>query len=67
MNDLSPNAMWEKLGCTLERTTPNPGRPHVALRTVKDALGRVVSCHTSGNDGYDYEHSVASWLLSGGM
>jgi len=67
MNELSPNSMWEKLGCTIERTIPNPKRPHVALRTVTDSLGRVVSCHPSGDAGYNFEHSVASWLLIGGM
>lgn len=65
MFSFSPNALWSILGCEVDRVTlpwPKPWRP---VRTVTDKFGRVICCHVSGDAGYEYELSVARWLLFG--
>lgn len=65
MFDFSPNALWAILGCEVERVPVSDKKPWLMIRTVTDKLGRVVSSHASGVAGYDYERSVALWLLFG--
>lgn len=65
MFDFSPNALWAILGCEVERAAVSKLKPWRIVRTVTDKIGRVVSRHTSGDAGYDYERSVALWLLFG--
>lgn len=63
----SPNALWAILGCEVERAPVSDKKPWRMIRTVTDKLGRVISRHASGVAGYDYEISVARWLLFGTM
>lgn len=65
MFDFSPNALWAILGCDVERVPVSDKKPWRMIRTVTDKLGRVVSRHASGDAGYDYELSVARWLMFG--
>lgn len=65
MFDFSPNALWAILGCEVERAAVSKLKPWRIVRTVTDKIGRVVSSHASGVAGYDYERSVALWLLFG--
>lgn len=65
MFDFSPDALWAILGCDVERSAVSKLKPWRIVRTVTDKLGRVVSCHTSGDAGYEYERSLALWLLLG--
>ena len=54
-NEGSPNWLWCKLGCTIERNGFH--------RTVRDQLGRLV-CK---NAGYDIELAISSWLYHGAV
>lgn len=65
MFDFSPDALWAILGCDVERSAVSKLKPWRIVRTVTDKLGRVVSRHTSGDAGYEFELSVARWLLFG--
>lgn len=60
-----PNALWAILGCEVERAAVSRLKPWRIVRTVTDKLGRVISRHASGDAGYDYERSLAIWLLFG--
>lgn len=63
----SPNALWAILGCEVDRAEVSDEKPWVIVRTIKDKFGRVISSHACGDAGYEFELSVARWLLFGTM